>query len=80
VRTIRKDEISLSAAVRGNGAKVACDGDDRCKVAVRADSGRTSAGFTAHPGAQLLVAKLDLKVVSVADGQAVLRLTEFAAG
>jgi hypothetical protein len=75
VRTIRNDEIGLSAGVRGAGAKVACDGDNRCKVSVRADNGRTSAGFTAHPGAQVLVAKLDVKVVAVSGGEAVLRLT-----
>jgi hypothetical protein len=79
VRTIRNDEIGLSAGVRGTGAKVACDGDDRCKVSVRADNGRTSAGFTAHPGAELLVAKLDVEVVAVAGGEAVLRLTVSAA-
>ncbi|WP_202989401.1 hypothetical protein [Paractinoplanes lichenicola] len=75
---VKGDEVGLFFSVRpGGSVTFSCDKDDRCGVSVRGESAQlpASAQVDAHPGAELHVAKVNVKVVAVADGKAVLRLT-----
>lgn len=71
---VEGDEIMLNVAMR-DGGNFACEGDDRCEVSIQGGSGGGSGHFTAHAGARLLLAELRVTVVAVAEGRAVLQLS-----
>ena len=76
VSSIDNDEIRLFISMRGDNS-FGCDDDDRCQVSTQGRSGQNPpwVRFSAHPGAHLTVAKLNIQVIAVLDEKAVLRLT-----
>jgi hypothetical protein len=73
VETITGDELNAAITLAGTSVDMNCTGDPRCQTSGVGTS-PPAVFATAHPGAHVLVNKVELTIPAAADGVAILRL------